>query len=147
MQTLSSTNEFRTAYFVWNFTLKNCPFQQLKDSYLHRTQKKEPTPDKAINGLAAKVDNTSLAATEPEPAVQIEVTEHVEEDGDTHTEVREEKTTKQDGDVVEEKKEVTTTTKTTTPTGGKFTFQTKETTTKTTGKKTFMGEFNLIIFI
>lgn len=93
------------------------------------------------------MENTSLAVKEPESPVQIEVTEHVEEDGDTQTEVREEKTTKQDGDVVEEKKEVTTTTKTTTPGGGKFTFQTKETTTKTTTKKTFMGEFNLLIFV
>lgn len=93
------------------------------------------------------MENTSLAVKEPDPPVQIEVTKHVEEDGDTHTEVQEEKTTKQDGDVVEEKTEVTTTTKRTTPTGGKFTFQTKETTTKTTAKKTFLGEFNILIFM
>ena len=60
----------------------------------------------------------------------------MEDDGETHTEVREETTTKQDGAVVEEKKEVRTTTKTTTADGGKMTTKTMETRTK----KTFMGE-------
>jgi archaellum component FlaD/FlaE len=93
-----------------------------------------------VNGLTVKVENTSITAKEPESPVQIEVTEHVEDDGETYTEVKEETTTQQDGDAVEEKKEVTTTTtKTTTPGGGNI--QTKE--TKTTTKKTFMGEFRL----
>ena len=105
----------------------------------HRsTQKKEPAPaaEKAVNGIAVKVEHTSITAKEPESPVQIEVTEHVEDDGETHTEVHEETTTKQDGDVVEEKKEVTTTTKTTTADGGTMTTKTTETKTK----RTFMGE-------
>ena len=89
-----------------------------------------------MNGLAVKVENTTI--TEPESPVQIEVSEHVEDDGDTHTEIREEKTTKEDGEVIEEKKEVKTTT--TKPGGAKITTQTKE--TKTTTKR-FMGEKNI----
>ncbi len=89
-----------------------------------------------------KIENTSITAKEPESPVQIEVTEHVEDDGETHTEVREETTRKEDGDGVEEKKEVMTTTKTTTPGGGTVTTQTKETKTK----KTFMGESRFVAF-
>ncbi|XP_028415181.1 proteoglycan 4-like [Dendronephthya gigantea] len=100
------------------------------------SQKKETAPaEKAtVNGIAVKVENTSLTSKEPESPVQIEVTEHVEDDGETQSKVVEEKTTKQDGDIVEEKKEVTTTTKTTD--GGNLT--TKTTETKTTTKKSFV---------
>ena len=115
---------------------------------MYRSQKKEPAAaaEKAVNGITVKVENTSIAPKEPEPPVQIEVSEHVEDEGDTHTEVQEVKTVKQDGDEIEEKKEVTTTSKTTTPGGGKFTMQTKETTTKTTTKKTFAGEYTQLKF-
>ena len=87
-----------------------------------------------MNGLAVKVENTSIIAKEPESPVEIEITEHLEDDGET--EVREVTTKKQDSDGIEEKKEVTTTTKTTTPSGGKITTQKKETKTR----KTFTGE-------
>ena len=105
--------------------------------FLRRSsQKKEPAPAEkaAVNGLAVKVENTSITAKEAESPVQIEVTEHVEDDGET--EVKEKITTTQNGGEIEEKKEVTKTTKTTTPGGGKITTQTKETKTK----KTFTGE-------
>ena len=112
--------------------------------FFHRSGQKKETvaTEKAVNGIAIKVENTSVASKEPESSVQVEVTEHVEDNGKTETKVVEEKTTKQDGDIVEEKKEVTTTTKTTD--GVSMTTKTIESKTRT--KKSFLGELNFIAF-
>ena len=98
--------------------------------------------DNGVNDVTVKLNNVSLAREEVTPAVKIEVTEHEEDEGDTHTEVREVNTAKTEGGKVEETKEVTKVAKTSTPGGGQVTTQT---TTKTTrkgfvGKETFFAK-------
>ncbi|WP_395239415.1 hypothetical protein, partial [Salmonella sp. s54412] len=91
--------------------------------------------DAAVNGVTVQLKSTSLAAKEAAPVVQIEVTEHEETEGDTHTKVQEVTTTKTDENSVEEMKEVSTVSTTSAP-GGRQTFEKRETTS--TVKKKFV---------
>lgn len=105
----------------------------------------EPPRDNSVNDVTVKVGKVSLAPKEISPVVKIEVTEHEEDEGDTHTEVREVKTSKGDDDEVEETKEVTKVSKTNEPGGGQVTIETKQSTTKTT-RKGFMGKQCRLMF-
>lgn len=134
----------RLKFQTYNSSCANVTtFSRVSLNFLqHRSQKKVDTgspTDNGVDDVTLQVKTTTLAAKQTTPAVHIDVSEHAEDQGNTHTEVREVNTSKVDGDTVKQTKEVTKVSKTSTPGGGQVTTQTKQTTTKTT-RKGFVGE-------